>query len=303
MARTTVVIATYNRPHYLRQTLASVCTQEDADVDVVVVDDDSTTPGNDEVCAAYSNCRYIRQQHGGRSVARNRGIGASDSEFVAFVDDDDLWKPSKLARQVAMLTAESRVGFVHCPVEEIDADGAPTGRVLGALKPETRQGQIFAQCVRHCVVGSPTPLVRRGVLERTGGFLTTLEVAEDKELWARIAYVTEIGWIPEPLASYRVHPASHTDPQRYLDANPVIIESLSNFVDAADRDIVHRECARSYLVDILHRTEPGSTLRRDHLRQVLRLWPRTLLTRQFLGVLLNRDRRDRARRAARADST
>jgi glycosyltransferase involved in cell wall biosynthesis len=286
MPRVSVIIPTYNRPALLRETLKSVSKQTFADFEIIVVDDGSTVPGVEDVCAEFLECRYFRQENMGRSSARNRGIEEARGELIAFVDDDDLWKPEKLARQVAFLDQNPHIGIVHSPVEKILFDGTPTGELIGNNNPEWRSGNVFPYAVKGCVVKSPTPLVRMEVFMSCGDFDTSLHGAEDWDIWARVAYRYEFGVIREPLAYYRVHEGSTTSQDSYLKNHSYMAEQLCTYVEEKDRAMVRKQSCLAYLGTISHYTEAQSMKRFRHLWKAFRLWPLCIMEKSFWGLLL-----------------
>ena len=126
LAEVSVVIAAYNQASWLAQAIDSVRAQTFADWELVIVDDGSTddTPA---VVARAEDARivYVRQARAERAAARNRGIAASTGRLVAFLDADDLWRPEKLARQVAALAADPAAGLCYTIARFIDAAGRP----------------------------------------------------------------------------------------------------------------------------------------------------------------------------------
>lgn len=286
MPRVSVIIPTYNRPALLRETLRSVSNQTFTDFEIIVVDDGSTVAGVEDVCREFAKCRYFRQENMGRSSARNRGIKEARGELIAFLDDDDLWKPEKLARQVEFLDQNPHVGLVHSPAEKILSDGTPTGELIGNNNPEWRSGNVFLHAVRSCVVKSPTPLVRKEVFGSCGGFDAFLHSAEDCEFWARVAYRYEFGSIPEPLAYYRVHQGSTTNQDNYLEAPPYIAGKLCAYVEKKDRVTVRRQSCLAYLGTIGHYTQGRSAKRLRHLWKAFLLWPPCIFGKSFWGLLL-----------------
>lgn len=102
-----VVIPCYNASGFLRETLDSVLAQTEPALEVLVIDDGSR---DDSAAVAESYgapVRVIRQENQGESVARNRGIEEARGEWIAYLDSDDLWEPTKLARQLAAITPET----------------------------------------------------------------------------------------------------------------------------------------------------------------------------------------------------
>jgi glycosyltransferase involved in cell wall biosynthesis len=286
MPRVSVIIPTYNRPALLRETLRSVSNQTFTDFEIIVVDDGSTVPGVEDVCAEFLECRYFRQENMGRSSARNRGIGEARGELIAFVDDDDLWKPEKLARQVAFLDQNPHIGLVHSPVEKILFDGTPTGELIGNNSPQLRSGRVFPYAVRICVVKSPTPLVRREIFTHCGSFDPNLNAGEDWEFWARVSYKYNFGFIAEPLAYYRIQKARTTVGDEYLRNSNYIEKKLAAYVDEKDRRIVHKEVCFAYIREIRLHTRPLSLKRFSHLCMAWALYPSSCGWKMFWGTLL-----------------
>jgi glycosyltransferase involved in cell wall biosynthesis len=97
------IVPVYNGERYLGETLDSIFAQTYQPLEIIVVDDGSTD-GTATVAASYGQrVRYLCQTNQGKAAARNRGFGAAQSEFIAFIDADDLWHPEKLTRQITRL--------------------------------------------------------------------------------------------------------------------------------------------------------------------------------------------------------
>jgi glycosyltransferase involved in cell wall biosynthesis len=205
-----VVIPCYNAGAFLVRALESALAQTFAGVRVYVIDDGSTdaTP---EILRCYSNriCA-VRQQRRGPGATRNRGIAMSRSRYVAFLDADDFWLPEKLARQVAVLESDRRVGLVCSDLEE-SREGKHVGSFWSTRHvPQT--GAHFAHLLTNCFVSTPTVIVRRECLEQIGVFNESLPVCEDFNLWLRIASRWQIATVHEPLTirNTREEGLSHT---------------------------------------------------------------------------------------------
>ena len=218
MPRVSVVVPTYNRAHLICETLDSVLAQTYRDFEVIVVDDGST----DETLAVLSKyggrIRVVCQPHragGAGAFARNTGIREATGKFVAFLDSDDTWLPTKLERQVALLDAHSDLSWVYSDAEAFDGE---TGRTLGFFSQGGRQreGDVLQPLFLGCFIPSPTPIVRRTVFSEVGD-LWPLPTAEDWDMWLRIAARYHVGLVPEPLARYRVHEASITGRQNWRE--------------------------------------------------------------------------------------
>jgi len=133
MPSVSIVVATYNQAGFLTEAVASVRAQTFADWELLVVDDGSTDD-TAAVAARFRDddrLRYLPGAHAERAVARNRGVAAATGDLVAFLDADDLWRPEKLARQVAALAAAPGAGACYTASRFVDRDGRPLQRHAG----------------------------------------------------------------------------------------------------------------------------------------------------------------------------
>ena len=143
LERVSVVIPTHNRAQTLSRTLESVWAQTHRPIELILVDDGSTdaTPQVVADWAAQHEAapdfvvRRLYQDNAGANAARNRGIAAAEGAYVAFLDSDDRWQPDKLAKQIAVLRGDARMGDVYCGLTHVDlATGQPVGEaVLGGV--------------------------------------------------------------------------------------------------------------------------------------------------------------------------
>jgi len=206
VADVSVIIPCYNHGHYLPYALQSVLDQTLTYWEAIIVDDGST---DDTAAVAYSvsdpRIRYIHQENKGLSAARNTGIRAAQGERLAFLDADDEWESTFLARCLETLEQDERLGFVYSRNSFIDAQGMllpnSGGQALSHEQFRLRilEGGFFAV---HAV------LLRRRVLAAIGDFDTNLTSVEDWDLWLRISQYYPVLGIDESLARYRVYPGS-----------------------------------------------------------------------------------------------
>ena len=106
-----IIVPVYNGEKYLSETLESILNQDYAEKEIIVVNDGSTD-GSEEILQSYIEIKYLSQENKGVPVARNRGIEESTGEFIAFSDQDDVWKSSKLTDQVHFLLENPRCDYV-----------------------------------------------------------------------------------------------------------------------------------------------------------------------------------------------
>jgi Glycosyl transferase family 2 len=213
--KVSIVIPAYNAMTYLPDTLASVFQQTFRDFEILLVDDGSTDSLPIWVAQTVSErVKLIYQPNQGLSAARNTGIMHSESEYIAFLDADDLWHPTKLAQQVQWLDAHPTIGLIYNWTAQIDAAGNPTGRVLGSAIA----GNILPQMLQRNIIDCPSSvLVRRQCFDRVGLFDRTLRSVEDWEMWIRIAATHPIAVICQPLVYYRQHPSNMSKNWRVME--------------------------------------------------------------------------------------
>src|SRR5437773_9320352 len=124
-ATVSVVIPNYNYAHFLREAIDSALAQTYKDIEVIVVDDGSTDASADVIASYDSRIHPVFSQNQGVAAARNRGVAESTGEYIAFLDADDAWLPTKIEKQVERFAADTALGLVHVGVEDIDGEGNP----------------------------------------------------------------------------------------------------------------------------------------------------------------------------------
>lgn len=202
-----VVIPAYNAMVYLPEALESVLQQTFLNFEVVIVNDGSDDGIKDWAAELKdARVRLVSQENRGLAGARNRGIQESRGEYLAFLDADDCWHPTKLAKQVEVLTQSPTVGVVYTWMQLIDPAGDLTGRTV----KNCVEGFIWSKLIlRNCVGSGSTPMVRRECFERVGVFDENLgSYMEDRDMWLRLAPHYEFAVVKELLVNYRQHPAS-----------------------------------------------------------------------------------------------
>ncbi len=200
-----VIIPAHNAERFLEETLRSALAQS-LECEILVVDDGSTdrTP---EIARSFGKrIRLIQQPNARQAAARNTGVRAGTSQFVAFLDADDVWEPSKLSRQMACLQANPEMGLVYCSIREMDVDSRPLGEHRARLRGKIlREILLGADSAAH--LGS-TCLMRREIFEEVGGFDPDLPPCEDTDLFWRVAARHPVDYVEEPLVGYRIHAAA-----------------------------------------------------------------------------------------------
>jgi glycosyltransferase involved in cell wall biosynthesis len=202
-----VVIPVYNGERYLAEAIQSVLDQTYRNFEVIVVDDGSTD-GSASVVKRYGETiRYIHQSNGGVCKSRNTGIAVAQGDYLAFLDQDDLWLPGKLAVQVAYLDSHPEVGAVYSQCE-VKGKGWLRSSLYYAMPVKD---DIFGIMSGTCLLMTAS-MIRREVLRKIGGFDEALigAGAEDIDLTIRLTQVAKIAYLPQILAVYRVHATNNS---------------------------------------------------------------------------------------------
>src|SRR5579871_1193688 len=195
-----VIIPAYNPGRFLEETLQSVIAQTYTDWECVVVDDGS----KEDLCwvaTRHPQIRLIQQENRGLSIARNRGILATTAEYIAFVDADDLWLPTKLERQLARME-DPAIGLCHAQFAVIDAEGRRSE--IGS-PAQFYAFETFRDLLRHNCVGVSSVLLRREALAVSGLFDPMLRTAQDHDMWVKITRHYQSAFVPTVEILYRVH--------------------------------------------------------------------------------------------------
>lgn len=204
----TAVITTHCRePGTVGRALDSVINQTYGDMEILLVDDSPVDyPMRDAIKAlaesAKVNVRYIPHERCmGACAARNTGISNAKGEYIAFLDDDDEWLPTKIEKQVKGFTSD-KIGFVYCRYKVLDT----VNKTVRSSKDKIERGNIFKYLICENIVGSTSfPLIRKSALEEIGGFDTQLPSAQDLDVWIRLSEKYDAEYIDEELGVYYFH--------------------------------------------------------------------------------------------------
>jgi glycosyltransferase involved in cell wall biosynthesis len=237
-----VVIPTKDRRELLMQALACALGQRSIDLEVVVVDDGSSDGSGDAVVASDDDrVRLIRHDAPrGVAIARNAGARAAAGAWLAFLDDDDLWAPDKLARQVGAAT-ETGTHWAYAGAVEID-DRGEVIRGTPPPAPATLVSQL--KWINPMPAGSSNVLVETEAFRNVDGFDERLRHLADWDLWLRLAGATGTpASVPEPFVAYRLHASQAT-----LDTRGMMTEGrLLRERHGIDLNSVRRWLAWSHL--------------------------------------------------------
>jgi glycosyltransferase involved in cell wall biosynthesis len=195
-----VVIDCYNGERFLQETIESALTQSHPRVEVIVVDDGSTD-GSSEIAQKFP-VRYIRQENRGLTESRNLGIRESRGDYVVFLDADDRLRPEAIETGLRVIAERPECAMTVGDHLFISSDGSHLSDSRKACLQSSHYEELLKSNFIEMI---SSVLFRRSVLVDIGGFDTTLRVAEDYELYLRIARVYPICCHPALTAEYRLH--------------------------------------------------------------------------------------------------
>lgn len=295
-----VVLPTYRRPDLLERAIASVCVQTRGDWELLVVDDNGLgTPDQVETeqlmrrYAGEPRITYVsHDRNRGACAARNTGIRRSQAEFVAFLDDDDVWFPSKLERQLDRFEAVGPdVALVYGGVVMVDAAGRRTRFPADGAARERRN-----LLMRNGIGTTSVVMCRRAALLEVGGFDERLPSMQDFDLYVRLAQRHAFTWVDDDLLEYHRHESGNIgrDYDAAARANALFYDKHRPLFE--DDPVVHHYRLRSYGLEVMRAGRMG-----DARRLLWRAWrvrPAALGT-LLVAATLNRPLLTAYRRAHR----
>jgi glycosyltransferase involved in cell wall biosynthesis len=289
-----VVIPAYNRAPYLARALRSVLSQTRPPAEVIVVDDGSKDNTAQVVREFAPAVRYFYQDNAGVSNARNRGIREAKEEWIAFLDSDDEWYPHKLETQFDILGQYPHLRWCACNFHIVTGNHVRESGPGFRNRRELARYGFFPNALRAArrdvLFHTSGVVIHRTVFDRVGGFDPAMSIAEDNDLWWRIA-------LAFPTAGYDIRPCHRyyleTVGNLYLDdkLTQMVFSSLAkNLAQAHDGP---PDVCRAFL-----RLAQGISFRRlayccahpekvpeGEVEKFLHLFPPSLPARLILGTI------------------
>ncbi len=212
MPKVSIIIPVYNGEKYIKKTLSSVFNQSFKGFEVITIDDGSQDKTKEILKTYGKKIRYIHQKNKGTAAARNTGIKAAKGKYIAFLDQDDLWLPQKLAEQVKILDKKPKVGLVFCGSFLLNE-----GRLIGffhsilGINSAISAKDIFNQLVKENFIPTLTVLLRKEAFDKLGFLKEDFVGTDDHEMWLRVAeYGYRFEAVRKNLAIYRIHPEAQS---------------------------------------------------------------------------------------------
>ena len=197
-----IITPVYNRTSTIQATMASVINQSYPSWEMILVDDCSTDDSVNLIRSVMEQDERIKlivlKTNGGAATARNKGIEAAHGRFIAFLDSDDLWKPTKLEKQVAFSLSHN-AALTHTKYEWIDNDGTRSGKIISAPVRLSYNKMLHSNYIGCLTAMYDVQVIGKKV------FMPDIEKRQDYALWLRILRNGhEALLLDESLAYYRI---------------------------------------------------------------------------------------------------
>ncbi|MBF0486005.1 MAG: glycosyltransferase family 2 protein [Candidatus Omnitrophica bacterium] len=220
-----VIMPTFRRPELLNMAVTSVLAQTFTDFELCVIDDDPEASARLAMEKFHDRrISYSLNRGEGAAAARNTGLARARGQFIAFLDDDDVWKPDFLEKMTqALKVLPARVGVLHCAVEHVlDNDKS-------VINYPRHKDDVFTAMLRGEKSSGIIALVRREVFDACGNFDERLLSAQDWELWIRVSKKFHFNYIPDVLAVIRAQgDRISKDPGRAISSRELILQKYSS---------------------------------------------------------------------------
>jgi glycosyltransferase involved in cell wall biosynthesis len=263
-----------------------VLAQTYRDFEIVVIDDGSTDDSA-EIIMGYASdprVRLIRQANGGQARAKNVGVRMSNGEFIAFLDADDLWEPTKLQHQLPLFD-DLTVGVVFSRSRYVDADGRHVWMKPSSKYLRPRRGRVTNYLFFDNFVPFSSSVVRRTILGETPPFDESLAMGIDWGLWLRLSTECRFDYVDRPLVRYRIGHEGQMSKnllvrqqcsQRIMEA---FLEAHPNVLTASEQKDAWTYTQRNRALFYLHRDDDQAEL---YFRKVLARRPADWVSRKEL---------------------
>jgi glycosyltransferase involved in cell wall biosynthesis len=224
-----VIIPAFRAAGYIEETLSSVFAQTYTDIEVILVNDGSpdTRELKNAIARWIDRLVYIEQENAGAGAARNAGLAAARGEYVAFLDADDRWRPTFLAKQMRYLAQAPGCDMVYSDAR-ITGDTPLAGRTFMDTAPSVGEVTFSSLLSQQCNVLTSAVVARRAPIQEVGGFDPSLRRGQDFDLWARLAHHgARIEYQREPLVDRMVlADGLSADPVTELERAILVIDGI-----------------------------------------------------------------------------
>jgi glycosyltransferase involved in cell wall biosynthesis len=231
MPYVSVIVPTFDRPAFLQAAIRSVLNQTFSNLEAVVVDDGSASDLAPLLDAFNDGrIRYLRHESNrGEAAARNTGILNARGDYLAFLDDDDEWRPDKLQLQLDLFARSPRE--VGCVYGGYVAVRAADGHELFRRVP-SRRGNLSLELMRDNIMGpTSTVMLTRECIDRVGLCDEEIAYGLDYDLWVRVAQKYHFDFVSDTVVRYSIHDGQLTgDAARVVKGHENLIRKYGSAI-------------------------------------------------------------------------
>lgn len=198
-----IIMNCYNGSAYLRQALDSIYSQSFKDFEIIFWDNLSTDDSADIALSYGEKLQYYRGDGFlPLGAARNQALAKAQGKYIAFLDCDDIWEPTKLEKQINIMEKKPGIDFIYTNFFMLE----PEGKSKIVLQGQQPTGDTFAKFLTKFPVGLLTAFIRKNSLNTLEHYFDPcLKLTSEYDLFMRLVYKRQVEYINEPLAYYRVH--------------------------------------------------------------------------------------------------
>lgn len=208
--KVSVVLAVFNGADTLSETIKSILGQTYKDLELLIVDDEST----DDSAKIIKETKDLRVKYftldqkntGGPAAGRNRGIKESAGEFIAFCDQDDIWLPEKLEKQIGVYKNsknKDKIGIIISSADLIDHSGKVINKNPVPFDGFLNKKEAFRKLILGDFITACTAVVPKKILDEMSSLDENMKGVDDYDLWLKITQKYGISAVPEVLAVWR----------------------------------------------------------------------------------------------------
>ena len=246
-----VITPAYNAAPFIGDTVRSVLMQTYRNLEIIVADDGSTDETANIVKALAKEdprVKYVHQSNAGQSAARNAAIAEAKGVYLAFLDADDLFLPSKLKKQVQYLEAHPECGLSYCKIHHFFNDDPRRPFYFSVPSPS---GVLFEELLKTNFINPLSVVLRKELLDRYGAFEPTFRRLDEQYLWLKLArHGVQFCYLPEALANYRIHRTSLSNESVYFKETEAQVLRL---LEMMKNDWLAPEEVQKYHIDDLEK--------------------------------------------------
>ena len=198
-----VVTPSFNQGRFIRDTIDSVLSQDYADLEYWVIDGGSSDETQDVLKSYGHRLSWVSEKDLGQADAVNKGFRRAKGEIFGWLNSDDTYWPGAIRKVVQFFQANPDISMVYGEAYNVDAQGK-------IIERSPTEGFDYQRLAETCFICQPTVFLRRQVFEEVGPLDVTLHYCLDYEYWMRVGKRFRVGYMPELLATSRLHGAAKT---------------------------------------------------------------------------------------------